>query len=44
MNSTGNYNFIYYNKKEKDSIKHYQVMKAPTTIKPFKVVFNTNYS
>ena len=44
MNSTGNYNFIYYNKKEKDNTKQYQVMKAPTTIKPFKVVFNTNYS
>lgn len=39
MKSTGNYQFLYYNKKESDPTKQYQCMKAPSVIKPFKMKY-----
>lgn len=43
MQSTGNYQFLYYNKKEIDPTRQYQAMKAPSKIKSFKIQFNLKF-
>lgn len=42
MDSCIDHAFLYYNKKEQDPKIRYQVLRAPKTIKSFKVTYNTS--
>lgn len=42
MTNCKNHAFLYYNKKEQDANKRYQVFRAPSKIKKFEVEFKTS--